>query len=140
MSHLNDTTKNRKGKRLNYEERTKIEALSKIGMKSEKIAKEFGCSGRTVRRELAKGRTELLNSDYTTRIEYSADIGQQKHDYAATGKGPMPKIGNDFELVKEIEKLIIDEKMSHYAAAETINSSGKFKTRIYLLQDNIQLH
>ena len=130
MSHLNDTTKNRKGKHLNYEERIKIEALSKIGMKSEKIAKEIGCSGRTVRRELAKGRTELLNSDLTTRVEYSADIGQKKHDYAATGKGPMLKIGNDFELVKEIEKLIIDEKMSPYAASETINSSGKFKTRI----------
>lgn len=130
MSHLQYNTKNRKGKHLNYEERIKIEALSKIGMKSEEIAKEIGCSGRTVRRELAKGRTELLNSDLTTRVEYSADIGQKKHDYAATGKGPMLKIGNDFELVKEIERLIIDEKMSPYAAAETINSSGKFKTRI----------
>ena len=130
MSHLQYNTKNRKGKHLNYEERIKIEALSKIGMKSEEIAKEIGCSGRTVRRELAKGRTELLNSDLTTRVEYSADIGQQKHDYAATGKGPMLKIGKDFELVKEIERLIIDEKMSPYAAAETINSSGEFKTRI----------
>ena len=99
-------------------------------MKSEKIAKEIGCSGRTVRRELAKGRTELLNSDLTTRVEYSADIGQKKHDYAATGKGPMLKIGNDYELVKEIERLIIDEKMSPYAAAIEINSSGKFKTTI----------
>lgn len=130
MSHLNNTTKNRKGKHLNYEERIKIEALSKIGMKSEKIAKEIGCSGRTVRRELAKGRTELLNSDLTTRVEYSADIGQKKHDYAATAKGPMLKIGNDYELVKEIERLIINEKMSPYAAAEFIKNSGKFKTAI----------
>ena len=130
MSHLNDTTKNRKGKHLIYEERIKIEALSKIGLKSEKIAKEIGCFGRTVRRELAKGRTELLNSDYTTRIEYSADIGQQKHDYAATAKGPMLKIGNDYELVKYIENLIINEKMSPYAVAEKIKQSGKFKTTI----------
>ena len=130
MSHLNYTTKNRKGKHLNYEERIKIETLSKIGMKSEEIAKEIGCSGRTVRRELAKGRTKLLNSDLTTRVEYSADIGQKKHDYAGTGKGPMLKIGNDFELVKEIERLIIDEKMSPYAAAEFIKNSGKFKTTI----------
>ena len=130
MSHLNYTTKNRKGKHLNYEERIKIETLSKIGMKSEEIAKEIGCSGRTVRRELARGRTELLNSDLTTRVEYSADIGQKKHDYAATGKGPMLKIGNDFKLVKEIERLIIDEKMSPYAAAEFIKNSGKFKTTI----------
>ena len=130
MSHLNYNTKNRKGKHLNYEERIKIETLSKIGMKSEKIALEIGCSGRTVRRELAKGMTELLNTDLTTRKEYSADIGQQKHDYAGTGKGPRLKIGNDYGLVKEIERLIIDEKMSPYAAAEFIKNSGKFKTTI----------
>ena len=130
MSHLNNNTKNRKGKHLNYEERIKIEALSKIGMKSEEIAKEIGCSGRTVRRELSGGMTELLNTDLTTRKEYSADIGQQKHDYAGTGKGPMRKIGNDYELVNEIERLIIDEKMSPYAAAEFIKNSGKFNVTI----------
>ena len=62
MSHLNYTTKNTKGKHLNYEKRIKIEALSKTGMKSEEIALYIGCSGRTVRRELAKGRTKLLNN------------------------------------------------------------------------------
>ena len=130
MSHLDYSTKNRKGKHLNYEERIKIEALSKTGMKSEKIAMVIGCSGRTIRRELAKGMTELLNSDLTIRKEYSADIGQQMHDYAATSKGPMLKIGNDYKLVNEIERLIIEEKMSPYAAAETIKNSGDFKTTI----------
>ena len=43
MSQINNTTKNRKGKHLNYEERIKIETLNKIGMKSEEIAKEIGC-------------------------------------------------------------------------------------------------
>ena len=131
MSHLNNNTKSRKGKHLNYEERIKIETLSKTGMKSEEIALYIGCSGRTVRRELAKGKTELLNSDLTTRTEYSAYIGQQKHDYAGTAKGPMLKIGHDYELVEYIEYLIIEEKMSPYAAAEKIKqSSGKFKTTI----------
>lgn len=130
MDRLNYTTKGRKSKHLRYEERIKIEALSKIGIKSEKIAEEIGCSGRTVRRELAKGKTQLLNSDLTTRTEYSADIGQQKHDYAATAKGPTLKIGKNFELVREIEHLIIKEKMSPYAAAERIKSCGKFDTAI----------
>ena len=57
-----------------------------------KIASEIGCSGRTVRRELKEGEVELLNSDLTIRKEYSADKGQQKHDYKATAKGPMLKI------------------------------------------------
>ena len=98
MAHLNNTTKNEKGKHLNYEKRIKIEALSKAGLKSEAIAQQIGCSGRTVRRELSRGRIELLNSDYTTRIGYSADIGQQKHDYNATAKGPGLKIANDYKL------------------------------------------
>lgn len=130
MERLNNNTKRRKGKHLNYEERIKIEALSKAGMKSERIAKEIGCTGRTIRRKLEKGKVELLNSDLTTRIEYSADIGQQKHDYASTNKGPMLKIGNDYELVEEIERLIIEEKMSPYAVAETVNNSGRFKITI----------
>lgn len=126
MSHLDCTTKSGKSKHLNYEKRIKIEALSRAGLKSEAIAKQIGCSGRTVRRELAKGRTELLNSDLTTRTEYSADIGQQKHDYAATAKGPGLKIGKDHSLVQYIEKLIIKEKMSPYAVAQRIKSEGKF--------------
>ena len=130
MDRLNYTTKREKGKHLNYEDRIKIETLSKIGMKSEKIASEIGCSGRTVRRELKEGEVELLNSDLTIRKEYSADKGQQKHDYKATAKGPMLKIGNDYKLVNEIERLIIKEKMSPYAAAQYIKNSGKFNTTI----------
>jgi len=129
MSQLHYNTKNEKGKHLNYEKRIKIETLSKLGLKSEAIAKEIGCSGRTIRRELAKGRTELLNSDYTTRIEYSADIGQQKHEYAGTGKGPRLKIGNDYKLVAYIEDKIIKEKMSPYAVAECIKKEN-FQTTI----------
>ena len=41
MDRLNYTAKRAKGQHLNYEERIKIEALSKIGMKSEKIAAEM---------------------------------------------------------------------------------------------------
>lgn len=130
MSHLDYTTKNTKGKHLNYEKRIKIETLSKTGMKSEKIALEIGCSGRTVRRELAKGKTELLNTDLSKRYEYSADIGQQKHDYAATAKGASLKIGKDYALVEYIENAIIEKKMSPYAVAEEIKRSDRFKTKI----------
>lgn len=131
MDQLNHTTKRGKGKHLNYEKRLKIEALSKAGLKSEKIGRIIGCTGRAVRNELAKGKVELLNSDLTTRIEYSADVGQQRHDYAGTGKGPQLKIGNDYALVEYIEKKIIEEKMSPYAVAELIKrNEEQFKTKI----------
>ncbi|MBP9989126.1 MAG: IS30 family transposase [Ruminococcus sp.] len=120
MVRLNNNTNKGKGKHLNYERRLKIEALSKAGLKSEAIGAIIGCSGRAIRNELAKGKVELLNSDLTTRTEYSADIGEQKHQYAGTGKGPSLKIGNDYRLVTYIEDKIIKEKMSPYAVAECI--------------------
>lgn len=130
MSQLHCNTESRKGKHITYEERIKIEALSKAGLKSEEIAKYIGCSGRTIRRELKKGQIELLNSDLTTRAEYSADIGQQKYDYAGTAKGAVLKIGNDYKLVEYIENLIIEEKMSPYAAAEELKKNDEFEVKI----------
>ena len=89
MSRLNNTTKTRKGKHLNYEDRIKIEALSKAGIKPKKIGELLGGrSERTIYRELRQGTVELLNSDLTVRKEYSADVAQQKHDYNGTAKGP----------------------------------------------------
>lgn len=131
MDFINDNTKDQKGKHLNYEKRLKIEALSKIGLKSEEIGRQIGCTGRTVRRELKKGTVVLLNTDLTTRLEYSADVAQQKHDYQASGKGPKLKIANDYALVEYIEEMIINEKMSPYAVAEKMKKeSEKFKTII----------
>lgn len=130
MDRLNNTTEKTKSKHLNYEKRIKIEALYKAGLKSEEIGRQIGCSGRTIRRELKKGMVELLNTDLSKRIEYSADIGEQKHKYAGTGKGPGLKIGREYKLVSEIERLIIVEKMSPYAASETIKRSGNFATTL----------
>ena len=131
MDRLNNNTNKGKGKHLNYEKRIKIEALSKAGLKSEAIGAIIGCSGRAIRNELAKGKVILLNSDLTTRVEYSADVGEQKHEYAGTGKGPSLKIGNDYTLVSYIEEKIIKEKMSPYATAECIKQErDKFQTTI----------
>ena len=131
MACLYNTTNRTKGKHLNCEKRLKIEALKKAGLKNSEIAEQIGCVERTIRRELKQGEVELLNSDYTTRKEYSAEVGQQKHDYKATAKGPALKISNDYEFVKYIEYLIIEEKYSPYAAAEKIKAeSEKFSTTI----------
>ena len=105
--------------------------MAKAGLKSGEIAKVIGCCERTIRRELKRGMVELRNSDLTVRQEYSTDVGQQIHDYAGTGKGPMLKIGNDYKLVEFIEEKIIKEKMSPYAAAEEIKKNKEdFSTTI----------
>ena len=130
MDRLDNNTRTAKGKHLNYEKRIRIEALSKAGLKTGAIAKQIGCSERTIRRELAKGRVELLNSDLTVRYEYSADVGQQKHEYAGTGKGPCLKIGKEYELAAFIEAEIKEAKKSPYAVAEEIKKDGRFQITI----------
>lgn len=58
MSHINDTTKSRKGKHLNYEDRLKIEALSKAGIKPKEIGQLLGGT----QRKDNIPRTETRNS------------------------------------------------------------------------------
>ena len=131
MSHLNNTTKDRKGKHLTYEERIKIEALAKAGLKPEEIGRQLGGrSGRTIRRELKRGEVELRNTDLTTRKEYSADIAQQDHDSKGSAKGPGLKIAKDYELADYIEKEIKEEKKSPYAVAEEIKRNKRFKIKL----------
>ena len=131
MEQLKYNTKNRKGNHLNYEERIKIEALYKAGKSKKEIAEQLGRSERTIRREINRGIVELLNSDYTTRKEYSAEAAQKDYDEKATAKGPNLKIGNDYALVEYIEDCILNKKYSPYAIVESIKIRGlKFKTSI----------
>ena len=130
MSQSNHSIPGRKGKHLLYEERIKIEALHKAGVKTPDIAEQLGNRNpRTIRRELKKRKVNLLNTDLTERISYSAEIGQQKYDMNATAKGPALKIGKDHKLVKYLENQIGENSMSPYAAIQNIeNNNLRFKT------------
>ena len=132
MSQSNNTTKDRKGKHLTYEERIKIETLHKIGFKPREIGKQLGGRSRkTISRELERGKVKLLNSDLTERVAYSADIGQRIYNEKATAKGPGLKIAKDHKLVEYLEKEIGEEDMSPYAAIQNIkNKNLEFNTSI----------
>jgi len=132
MSQLNCSTTSRKGKHLTYEERIKLETLCKLGLAPACIAEQFnGRNTRTLKREITRGQTQLLNSDLTERQEYSADVGQQEHDRLGTAKGPSLKIGKDHKLVAYLEKAIGQDGQSPYAAIQDIsNKKLKFNTTI----------
>jgi IS30 family transposase len=148
MSLLNISTNNRKGKHLTYEERIKLEALYKLGLTTACIAEQIGGrSEHTIRREVAKGLVEQLNSDLTTRMQYSAEAGQSEHDKLGTAKGPTLKIGKDFKLVKYLEKAIGKYGQSPYAAIQNIINEGLhfetsicFKTMYNYLDNNLFLN
>jgi len=130
VEQRNHSTKSRKGKHLNYEERIKIEALCRSGLSPTCIGEQIDHSRRTIERELAKGMVTQLTTYLESYKTYSADVGQQVHDERATNKGPPLKIGNDHKLADYLEKSI-KEGYSPYSALQNIkNNNLKFKTTI----------
>ena len=98
MGQEHYTTKRRKGKHINYEERIKIEALYKSGLTPTCIGEQLERSRRTIERELARGMVSQLTTHLVSYQVYSADKGQQIHDERSTNKGPSLKIGKDHKL------------------------------------------
>ncbi|WP_224035220.1 hypothetical protein [Clostridium gelidum] len=83
----------------------------------------------------------------TTRIEYSAEVGQLEHDRRGTAKGPELKMGKDHKLVEYLEKAIGTCGESPYAAIQNItnkklqfDTSICFKTLYNYLNNNLFLH
>ena len=103
--------------------RQKLEILLQAKVK-EIAALLGGRSERTIRREIKRGTVSLLNSDLTERYEYSADAGRRVYDRNGANKGRGLKIGSSHDLVSYIEKKIGEEKMSPYAALQSIKTEG----------------
>lgn len=83
--------------------------------------------------KIERGTVQLLNSDLTERYEYSADAAQLKYERNAANKGRSLKIGRGHDLVAHIERKIGEEKMSPYAALQSIENEGEeFSVRICL--------
>ncbi len=131
MEQVNHTTKRKKGKHLNYEERIKIEALHKANLSTTEISLQIGCHERTIRRELARGAVTLLTTELMEYESYSADVAQDDYKAKGTGKGPQLKIGNDHKWVEFVEKKV-KEKYSPYAILQLIvnDETLDFDTKI----------
>ena len=79
------------------------------------IARKLGCCRQTVYNEIRRGQY-LHNCGYYDKLRYSADKGQQIHDYNQTAKGRPLKIGNDHAFAAYIEHKIIVDRYSPAAA------------------------
>lgn len=131
MCQNNYNTKSRKGKHLKWEDRKIIEHLYNIQKKSKSaIARELGRHRTTISREIERGKLVLLNSDYTQRIEYDAEIAQKSYDDNATAKGAKIKIGKDHKLAEFIEKKI-KENYAPEVIAEIIKEDEQFEIKIH---------
>ena len=125
MNHnMNNNTISRKNKYLTEKERYQIEAYLKLGKTNKEIAILIGKSIRTIQREIKRGTIELLNSDFTKKFVYCADVAQDKYLKNRCNKGANLKIGNDIKLAEYIESKIIYDKFSPDAVIGEIKANN----------------
>lgn len=116
-------------KNMTYTDRLKIEMYLNDGKTQREIARLMNRHYNTINYEIKRGRTKLRDGQTWLEYDYySAEIGQQKHDYHAESKGRDLKIGNDYDFVKHVEHCIIDLKYSPYAALQS--AKGKCRTEV----------
>lgn len=99
------------------------------------IARKLGCCRQTVYNEIRRGQY-LHNYGYYDKLRYSADKGQQIHDYNQTAKGRPLKIGSDHAFAAYIEHKIIVDRYSP-AAALAAARKYPFATRIRLHDNDL---
>ena len=125
MCLYNYNKENKKYKHLTYAERTMIETWYNSDHKSKKeIAKLLHKSERTIRREINRGKVKIRGYEYEEKEEYSARIAQDKYEYGKTSKGPELKLDSDINLVKHIEKEIVDNHKSPEVVAKELKKNG----------------
>lgn len=130
----------RKGtKDLTLTQRRELENYLKAGLHKKRIAELLGVCLATVYNELKRGQCTQKVYKYTDYwgerhykqvITYSADIAEYNYRQNQSAHGAPLKIGNDFELVREIERRVIDEKISPCAALGRIKREKACRTTI----------
>lgn len=124
MEQPKDTTTSRKGKHLNRNERILIEKLLKAGWSKPRIAGELERDYSTIRREIARGAVNHLNSDLTISIVYNADRAQDVHDLNASAKGVSVKLMAARSSVLFISYFIRVKRWSPEAVAARMKEKG----------------
>ena len=117
-------------KRITYNERLQIESLYNTYTKVSVIAQYLGHHAATIYREIKRGLYDHLNHDYRIIRKYSADKAQRYIDYINAGKGVQLKIGNDYEFVEYVEKMILKKYSPEAIIADIRRKNLKFKTTV----------
>ena len=94
---------------LTYTERLIIERMYNSGLSCREIGRRICRSHVAISREVNRGLyRHLLSDTWLYQWRYSADIGQQAHDFAQTAKGRPILLGNNYSysqgVVTALEK------------------------------------
>ncbi len=122
MKSTQTNTTSSPGKRKHFcdAERQIIEKLYRKGISVARIADLLGFHRSSIYRELKRGQVTHLTSELVEYVTYSADRGSDEARLRASAHGPSLKIANDFPLINEFNKLILQFRLSLYAARQVL--------------------
>lgn len=127
VEQQNHVRKKRGGKHFTWEDRVRLEAFAREYYP--KRVPNFSALGRllgrnrtTIGREYRRGETVNRDSNLKEFPVYSAQKGQDAANRAALNKGPRGKLTN--RVGEAIRELIIEEKLSPYAAVIKLKKQG----------------
>ena len=104
-------------------ERDKLEAYWQAGKRVAWIAQEMGFCRQTIYNELKRGQYEHERNGFL-QLRYSADKGQQRHEYMQTGKGRPLKIGHERAYAAFLEEMVVEHRYSPGAALAAARGEG----------------
>lgn len=114
-----------------WEQRLMLERMIKQGFSRMEMAKALGKCERSIYYEINRGKCEQLTTNLEKVVRYSPEQAERKYREYLKEKGPELKIGHDYELVRKLEELIVEQKFSPGAALAYIrNGEEKFDTDI----------
>ncbi|MEG1910778.1 MAG: helix-turn-helix domain-containing protein [Bacteroidales bacterium] len=114
---------------LSQAERYAIWLGLKRGWEVRKIARDLNRAPSTISREIASGTcTQIVDGKFAEVYDYS--YGQLEAERKSAKKGAPIKIGHDFETAEALTRLVVELKMSPYAAIKRAEAEGVLKTSI----------
>ena len=130
MCQSNNNIKDWKKQHITKEDRILIEHLYNIlGLNISKIASQLKPSRSAISREIKRGLVDNLNSDLSNKKVYSATIGQRKHDFYGSSKGPALKIKKDNKVSQYIKDEIANKRSPEVISNE-LNDKKRFDTQL----------
>jgi len=129
MSQINCTTKTRHYTHLSEVERGQIQAMLKLKIPIKVIAAELGRDPSTIYREIKRHSVEQLDSELRVQKVYFADTAQRLYEKARKNCGCPYKITKVYDLIQEIESLILNRKWSPDAAVGYLARTRRMKDK-----------
>lgn len=118
------STPGRHFKQITHPMRQLIETWHRQRVPAREIAARLGVHRSTIYRELKRGRVVHKDSEWRLFETYSADRAADVHDCNANAKGPPLKIGCNRTLVDQFNELVLNHRLSLYAARQVLLKRG----------------